>query len=193
MLEYLKEYMEPSIKPAIEKLQSAVPSVTFDELWLLFKPGSDVYMTVSGAAVEHFSSIVVGGVVMSTTMDVPSKTEKEGGQKRNFKIHLWRLESDGKHLSREWSMRRIPEYEGERQVTSLPLHPCEYRDIEDGWETRRAVIDRGRQAYQMLRAMPKQMWYDGYPYALQRQMVSDTDITLIDLFNKCEVSRQLYT
>ena len=167
MLEYLEEYIKPRISVAMEKLKKPVASVAFDDLWLLFKPGLDVYFRVS---MEHFSSMVWASVVMETE---PYESE---GEKGELKVMIWTLESDGGTIGREWSNRIIPWYEGERQVTSLPICPCKYLDSEDGGKTRQTLINRGHKAYKMLREMPKQMWYDGYIYTKGKQVVSHLNI-----------------
>ena len=86
-------------------------------------------------------------------------------------VKYWCLDSDGKTLGRNLGIIYIYEYEGERQVTSLSVYPCRYLDSEDGGETRRALVERGRKVYKLLRGMPSQMWYDGYHYASPREVV----------------------
>lgn len=157
----------------MEKLRKSTPTLTFDELWLLFKPGLELFWNY--VSVENVWSIPISAVLMDTNLVTPSESEKEQGEKERLEIALWGLESNGKILGRELGHRFIAWYEGERQVTSLPVYPFKYRDSEDGGKTRQAMIDRGHKAFQILRAMPKQMWYDGYAFSRQKQVVSFLD------------------
>ena len=165
LLNYLKKYMRPRINSVLKKLQNPRPSIAFDDLCLLYKPGSDVYLTST-----LIPDMELGYVVMKTQLEPmePSSPNSE----MNFVLFVWYLEADGRFLGREWFTIAIPPYHGERQVTSLPAYPCRYLDNEDGGKTRQAIIDRGRKVYQIYRGMPKQMWYDGLPYSQQKQLVS---------------------
>ncbi|KAL9040175.1 MAG: hypothetical protein Q9214_004591 [Letrouitia sp. 1 TL-2023] len=159
MLEYLKEYIIPRISHPLHLLRRPEPVVKFKNLWLLFKPGSELYWHRD---TEHLSSIVFSGIVLKTELIRPTKSEREDGKKDRWSVSFWILESDGTFLGRELIVRDILKFSGERQVTSLPVYPCTYFDSLDGGKTRQAVVERGKKAYQILREMPKQMWYDGF-------------------------------
>ena len=188
LLKYLDEYMKLLIIPAIKKLEQPLPTVSFDNLWLLFKPGLDVYRFFS---YDHLSHIPFAAVVMESYVPVLTDEEYKQEKKDTFYLRSWVLESDGQLLSREKEGHPIDQYEGERQVTSLPTYPCKYYDSEDGGERRKRLIDRGRKVYAILRQMPKAAWYDGHPYAKKRQMVRKRldDLILAKFFlNSTEVT-----
>ena len=86
-------------------------------------------------------------------------------------VEYWCLESDGQTLGRDLGRISIDQYEGERQVTSLSVYPCRYLDSEDGGETRKNLVERGRRVYKLLRGMPSQVLCDGYHYAQPKEVV----------------------
>ena len=168
LLEYLHDYIEPRISSVMVKLQTPVPSIAFDELWLLFKPGIDVYYPPD----ISFPEPLKAGVVFKTEIVAPAESKPERSEGTEFRVYMWGMESNGSILGREWWVDFIMYYEGERKVTSLPVFPCRYRDAEDGGKTRQELIDRGRKSYRILHDMPKQMFYDGYDFYLHNQTVS---------------------
>ena len=168
LLSYLEEYMTPNIIPAIEKLRKPIPTISFDNLWLLFKPGLDVYRFFS---FDYLREIPFAAVVLETLIIEPEEDDNKDGKKEQFYLRSWVLESDGQLLSREMGGTVIDRFEGERRVTSLATYPCKYYDSEDGGVRQKKLIERGRKVYDLLRQMPKPMWYDGYPYTQKRQTV----------------------
>ena len=62
--------------------------------------------------------------------------------------------------------------EGARHVTSLPIFPCYYRDREDGGKTRAELERRGQKNFEISRAQPKQMFYNGYQFGVRKQWMT---------------------
>ena len=173
MLKYLRNYMEPRINNAMGKMERLDPFVSFEMLPLLLKPGIDAYHRLP---TKFFYDSFAAVVIMKTEIYTPPGfSDGEKGQEA-LRVHLWYSECDGRTLGRETFDVYIPRYEGERQVTSVDIFPCVYLDESDGGRTRRAIIDRGRKAFQLMRAMPKQMKYSGYTYSKQMREVSHTGL-----------------
>ena len=127
----------------MENLWKPKPTVAFDDLWLLFKPGLDLY---GKFPTERFSGVTTAGVLM----------EAEYGNRYDdrFTVKYWYLQSNGQILGRNVGIIEIDRYEGERQVTSLLAYLCRYLDSEDGGETRKNLVERGRKVYKLLRGTP---------------------------------------
>ena len=87
-------------------------------------------------------------------------------------VTFWNLESDGERYGRNRGTRYIERYEGARHVTSLPIFPCYYRDREDGGKTRAELERRGQKNFEISRAQPKQMFYNGYQFGVRKQWVT---------------------
>ena len=167
MLDYLKDNIVPQISLAMEKLRKPKPTVAFDDLWLLFKPGLDLYWKYPA---EHFSEVATAGVLMGTEYR-DNHDDQLVPDRKLLTVEYWCLESDGQTLGRDLGRISIDQYEGERQVTSLSVYPCRYLDSEDGGETRKNLVARGRRVYKLLRGMPSQMLCDGYHYAKTKEVV----------------------
>ena len=167
LLEFLRDNIVPQIKLAKDNLQKPKATVAFDDLWLLFKPGLDLYWKLP---YEHFSDVATAGVLMGAKYGHHDHDDNDGDDD-TLTVEYWCLQSDGQTLSRYLGSIDIDKYEGERQVTSLSVYPCRYLDSEDGGETRKALVERGRKMYKLLRGMPSQMWYDGYQYAMSKEVV----------------------
>ena len=143
-----------------------VPVVTYDDLWILFKPGQDVYSDLGSIGDERANTSLSAGVIIETETVQPTRSERREGKTDFVRVSMWGLESNGVRISRDEMSRSIEPYEGERQVTSLPVFPSRFRDSEDGGETRRYMEERGERLYKLIHAQPRQMWYDGNFFSL---------------------------
>lgn len=123
---------------------------TFQMLWLLFKPGTTVYLEFRG----NLEAYVVQSVVSDPAIlsDVKQRLEP-------YKIKLWSLRYDGRFVGRTSTEVVLPPFGGERAITSLKVFPCEYRDKTDGGKTKRQLEENGRKWYNLL--LGKQMRYHG--------------------------------
>ena len=90
LLEYLKEYAKPGITPALEKLRQPVPFVAFNDLWLLFEPGDEIYWNLH---TEHLSNITLAADFMTATLKRPEHDD-EMKEPSSFEIIHWSLASD---------------------------------------------------------------------------------------------------
>ena len=168
LLLFLKRTVGPRIKIAKDRLSRPVPVVTYDDLWILFKPGTDVYCYYHTDRPDIYR---VGLVVIESEEVAPTRSERRDGQKGSFKVKAWGLESNGVRVSRDEMARSIGWFEGERQVKSLPIYPSWVQDKEDGGKCRQTMEERGERLYQLIRSQPKQMWYDGYYLTKRTQKV----------------------
>ncbi|KAJ4404088.1 hypothetical protein N0V85_004951 [Neurospora sp. IMI 360204] len=109
---------------------------TYEMLWLLYKPGTTVYVESRGRLAAFVISIV----------EYYNKDEPHRDKPRlvGFTIQMWNLDYDGIFVGRHAREEYIPRFEGEREITSLHIIPCEYKDKEDGGETRKGLISDGK-------------------------------------------------
>lgn len=155
--------MKGRINSAIEKLQEPTPRITFQDTWLLFKPGTDIYWSQS---INTNSDFYFAGVVIGTAF-----LEEDDENEEELEIKLWTLQCDGKTLGRDNGTISIQPFEGEREVTSLNVFPSHFQDKKDGGEIRHSLIKRGLKTYQILHGMPKQMHYSGFVFETEKTMV----------------------
>lgn len=167
-LHHLLNALEPAIhrhiSPAEVRISKPRPTITFDTLWLIFKPGVDVYVKWS----KDFKDVIFTGVVQATSTKEPEWRRS----KPRFDIEIWVLESDGSKMGRTAGTRSIEWFEDECEITSLEHYPASYWDAQDAGVRRRAIEARGHRHYKVLRSEPQQMRYDGRPYSSRREAVS---------------------
>lgn len=116
----------------------------FSNLWLLLHPGMTVY-------VKDNDFKGVSAYIISSVTDDPASLRPSWKVCMPIVVRLWRLSFDGRHITRQRCSMTIEYFEGERDITSLNVFPCEYLDRVDGGETRRRLEGRGRMWYQLLR------------------------------------------
>ncbi|RFN54455.1 p-loop containing nucleoside triphosphate hydrolase [Fusarium flagelliforme] len=150
----LIESIEPSLLEKVRDEKAlwrrSVPMATFPMLWLLYKPGTDVYIDADGD--------IMAGVVKSVTHQirhVPGSSAVTG----YYRIEYWYLDFDGRRLGRAESSRWIVPYEGEQDITTLGIYPCSFIDDQDDGATRERLENRGEQFFKLLGGA--QMEYKG--------------------------------
>lgn len=125
------------------------PLCTFPMLWLLYKPGTTVYIS-SSAGVEAF---------------VVSKVEAEASlsEQANFLMNpatitldLWHLTFDGMFVRRREEFEVIGSFDGSRPIADLKVVPAEFADKADGGKTRERLVELGRKWYSLLSGAPQQ-------------------------------------
>ncbi|KAA8635553.1 hypothetical protein SMACR_09201 [Sordaria macrospora] len=125
---------------------------TYEMLWLLYKPGTTVYVESRGRLSAFVISIV--------EYHEKDQLNREKPRLAGFTIQMWNLDYDGTFVGRHATEEYIPPFEGEREITSLHIIPCEYKDKEDGGETREGLITDGKMWYELLRG--GQVFYSGH-------------------------------
>ena len=166
LLHFLQPYVSNTLGPIIDRLGSSEPAVTFDTLWYLFKPGVDVYTR------DPYDETIHAWVVTDFRAETAKEAEKRS-QKPGLILTGFNLESDGSRITRnsDDEHMRIDYFEGEQEVTSLYVYPCEYWDRKDGGTRRRDYIKAGQRHLQLLRKGSTFMRYSGYVRPTRRLKV----------------------
>ncbi|KAI1298817.1 hypothetical protein F5Y03DRAFT_367129 [Xylaria venustula] len=152
LLEFLRPRYEQHYVPAKERLLSYPPTVRFDDLWVIMKPGSLAYTLWDG----HRIGCVLGKMMRlhpKPSQDIPER----------WSIDFWFLQvhwpSDQIGCTRQTAT--INRFDGERPVISLPIYPADSLKIEDRDETKQRFINRGRKVCDILSGQSMYMEYDG--------------------------------
>lgn len=137
---------------------------TFDMLWLLYKPGTDVYFDIFGVG-EHepwvFESVRFGLV---------------NGVANTYEIICWHLSSIPEWVGPRYGKQTIRRFAGEKEIVSLLAFPCEYLSYaeevgpSDAENIRKHFVDRGRKWYDIQRRK-KCYQFDGITTTQPRTMV----------------------
>ncbi|TVY41797.1 ATPase family AAA domain-containing protein 3-B [Lachnellula occidentalis] len=152
---YLADNLGDKILEEDQRYTKPTPVATFEMLWMLFKPGMDVYAQLDDQR---------GGFVVQSCC--PHVEGLKFGYIAPFKIIMWYLDFDGRMLGRRSHEVIIAPFEGEREITSLKVFPAKFLDDNQALSPRKRLEDRGEKFYSML--MGKQMDYKGYSMAAEK-------------------------
>lgn len=152
LTEYLYAQPDIGLAAAEERWTRKIPITNFASLWLLMKPGTDVYVRSKGALNAFVVDFIEGGITFSA----------KGKMLRAepYTVKVWGLWFDGNVISRISTKIEIPVFDNEREVKSLPLFPVEFQDNDDNGATRDALVKRGQKFFKCCKG-PAYMEYTG--------------------------------
>ncbi|KAH8687929.1 hypothetical protein BGZ60DRAFT_440107 [Tricladium varicosporioides] len=153
---YLEDNLGDKILEEDARYAKATPVATFEMLWMLFKPGMDVYAQLDEQR---------GGFVVQSC--VPCSDGLKFGQPAPLKVLLWYLDYDGRMVGRRRHEVTIAPFEGEREITSLKVFPAKFLDVNEELSPRKRLEERGEKFYSML--LGKQMDYKGYSMPVEKK------------------------
>ncbi|ESZ91573.1 ATPase [Sclerotinia borealis F-4128] len=173
-LKILIDFVQPQIHrlvPPIEKrLQNKVPTIAFDALGYLLRPGTLAYCQYEGEW--------VGCVIMWVKKKIA-----------HWNIHVWFLSYDTEGFTRSYTdsskshkKHTIPRYEGEQDVTSLKVVPRVYWDAIDNGARREQFEARGARKVMLLNARFQLMNHKDETLEEQKRLYHGS-IILDDLVN----------
>ncbi|KAI9883547.1 MAG: hypothetical protein M1823_004689 [Watsoniomyces obsoletus] len=120
-LSLLLQFLEPSWKSVNaerERHARVTPVATYEMLWLLFQPGTHIY-------VDRFLTGEMSAYVVASVSGGPTDTAAAPSQSP-YTVSFWHLHYDGGFLGRRELSRSIFPFSGEKEIRSLHILPCEY-------------------------------------------------------------------
>ncbi|CAG8951356.1 hypothetical protein HYFRA_00007267 [Hymenoscyphus fraxineus] len=180
LLEFIRPHLERIVPPIERRLQKKVPTVTFEALWYLLKPGTLAYCQFDG----HW----IGCVIMHL------KNKFKQGEKKvdRLNVRVWFLDFFLNKLNRAWTRsdrdpsrktkHAIQQFDGEENVTNLQIIPRKYWDAIDKGAKRKSFEARGLKKITMLQKGHQQMAHDGMSLEKERR-VYDGSVIVDDLQN----------
>ena len=134
---------------------------TFEYVWMLLKPGSDVYTVPRTFAANCPRSVFVCDG--STGGPVQKKVE-------TYVVKLWDLQSDGNYVRRHPATAEIAPFAGEREIRSLLAYPTSFVE-KDKWQPlEQRLVARGKRCYEYTSISHKH--FHGYTIGNPRRAVS---------------------
>ncbi|KAF4763282.1 hypothetical protein HAV15_001590 [Penicillium sp. str.  len=156
LVEYLDGLTTIGVRDAEFLWNNEVPKTTFSSLWLLLKPGTDVFVQENGKLNAYVVESFSGGVPWGSP----------NARSRPYIVNVWNLNFDGQILSRSVKEVTISIFDGQREITSLPLFPIKFHVDEDPQNPlRRQLVERGKRFVDMVKT-PTFQEYSG-PSRLQ--------------------------
>ena len=154
LLDFLKPTYTKSIKPSEDRHREGVSS--YDTIWLLLKPGCEVYAKSGG--------MLAGFILSSTKEDSTRFSNAQRGDDRweyFWTIKAWCLTYTSGKFVRTSRSFRISKFEGEREITSLAIFPARFLDASDNFATRKRLEARGRKYFEYTQNVPLHLGYRG--------------------------------
>ncbi|KAI0544995.1 hypothetical protein F4679DRAFT_562689 [Xylaria curta] len=152
LLEFLRPQYEQYYIPALERSLTVYPTVMFDDLWIIMRPGSLAYTSWNGHKI---------GCVLGKSVHLPPTPSRDLPEA--WSIYFWFLQVhwSSDHIGCTMHNVVIDRFDGEMPLTSLAIHPVKFVDTEDQARTRQRFIDRGRKVYDILCGNSMPMDHDG--------------------------------
>lgn len=160
LLDYFEEKWGQRVKDELERYKKPKPTCTFDMLWMLFKPGIDVYVDINKN--KMYQAYVL------RSLDF----EYSDGRVWLYSAGLWCLQ--GNHMAIDIPMPEfttILPWSGEMEIAKLNIFPCGYmRKEEHGTtneERREALVKRGELYFRLLKG-PNFVTFNGHDADMPR-------------------------
>jgi hypothetical protein len=155
--DFLSSQFHASVVPTDVRLKEATPTIEFDKLWYLFRPGLDVYVQ----STEDIHACVISNL---------SRSFRRRNQEKQWKLEMWYLGTDGQRIARIRKSVRISGYSGWREVKSLPVCPVAMWDSFDGGKRHKSMMERSELFMQTLRTGSMHATYDGIDHVDRRRV-----------------------
>ena len=141
------------------------PTISFDKLWLLFKPGQTLYARGGGCLHPY---------ICCARNDRVDYTK--GG--KDYVVVGWNIDFDGITFGRSLRAFSIPKFSGEMNITALKVFPTSFYDEEENEDTlHRRLIASGKKFFNVSKK-PCYLEYTGVTINAPKQKVCHS-------FNHC--------
>jgi hypothetical protein len=163
----VQDFVREATQKAVdaERARHARGYATFDMLWLLYKPGADVYYDFYDYG-EHEPYVV------STV-----KFELVNGATDSYELGLWKIDADSTWVGPLEDDREVQRFAGEKRIPELRAFPCEYLrfaddiDEEEVAAVKQYFVNRGKKWYNLRRGV-RCCHFDGFTTSYPRRDVS---------------------
>ncbi|KAF2111085.1 hypothetical protein BDV96DRAFT_500065 [Lophiotrema nucula] len=169
LLDYL--YTQPTISlREVESLWSRkIPLTTFAGVWLLLKPGSDVYVREPDGSLNVYIIDKVDGGVQ----------DDNSGKRvvQDYSILVWNMALSQFGLNPRSFRVSITIFDNEHEVVKLKVFPTGFIDNHDGGALRAKLRERGKKYFQYAKG-PSFLEYDGYGLKPGRKKYTNTRVVV---------------
>ncbi|KAI1740315.1 hypothetical protein F4680DRAFT_116087 [Xylaria scruposa] len=172
-------------------VSSNITNVTFSELWYIFKPGYEVRTTgESQVQLYRIVKVTGGRSVFRKRNDSPShenlastKLRVEGFSEGSFVIECFYIHYDGARFGPVNKTFQIRRFDGERNITMLPVAPL--RCYADEGEIRKRLETRGKRFTELSKPATrahrkyKGLTLDRTPEQVESEVIIDFELAFI--------------
>ncbi|KAM0279384.1 hypothetical protein ACHAQH_004649 [Verticillium albo-atrum] len=167
--DFVRQRTQASVQA--ERERHSRGNVTFDMLWLLYKPGQDIY--ADNIAVDEHDPFVFA----------KSDVSLKNGKADYIDLYFWNLNATSRMVVPVEYVRNINRFDGEKKILSLLAYPCDYlafsEDVNENSlaDIKRYFVARGKKWYGMRRNVGTHE-FDGYTTHLPRRRY--TSLAMVD-------------
>lgn len=155
LLNFLEWHSGKALRDEMDRWNRDVPVCTFENLWLLYKPGESGYRLREPGQYDPFiTKVVVGGL--------------KSNQLSGYGILIWNINFDGFYVARSVHKIYIAPFDGEKEIRSLKFFPegfyCEdERDKQHHGNKplRERLIARGKTFWDLVKQRSSYREYSG--------------------------------
>lgn len=150
-LDLLVEYVEVTYKCTVDRLSVLLENqeVTYDMLWALFIPNTEVYTTCPGTNAPR------------CVLYNYSEEKQDTDGSKYMRVEGRYIKSDGKALGEATTSIQIPMFRGAKKIQHLPAYPLQYHAEKE--RVRQALIQCGQKFVPLMGIHHRQ--YEGKPFS----------------------------
>ena len=167
LLDFLERKNGEQVRKEQARWNQQAPQASFEMLWLLLKPGIDVYFDLDDlGSIEPW-------VVSQVSFRILN------GSWTEYSVTLWSLNSVGEYVEPRYRTSTVQHFHGERAIAELDIFPCQYLATHAKREAE--LIKRGKMFFHLRRK--RCMWFDGKSSTFPQRHVSHKPLLKIKSFS----------
>ncbi|RSM07893.1 hypothetical protein CDV31_008385 [Fusarium ambrosium] len=169
----VQEFVKKRIQAQVdaERERHARGYASFDMLWLLYKPGEDMYFDRWN--INEHEPFVMTGVEFTFINETADF----------YKARLWNMDADFDRVGPSPWEFKVDRFAGEKKIVDLPAFPCEYLHFSEDIESesipaiKEHLVNRGKKWYNLRREV-RPYHFDGFTTTFPRK--SFNDLAIVD-------------
>ncbi|KAI9695071.1 MAG: hypothetical protein M1820_008933 [Bogoriella megaspora] len=149
------------------------PTVTYDQLEMLFKPGLEIYA---------WNDDQLGAFIITSTI----KDVRDSKSEEFLHIVAWNLDFDGTDLGRACRNIFIKKFKDQQKIRCLPCFPTSLKfETWGGKPTRQRLIERGQKFFELCKG-PNYMEVTGFTRDLPKRKVKWTCMQITPIYGRAK-------
>jgi hypothetical protein len=153
LLDLFEELWGQRVRDELERYDRPAPTCSYDMLWMLYKPGLDVY-------VDFLQSKVYDAFVFRSL-----EVDFDSGTATHYKIDFWCMQGDTVYVGPgRAEFKSIRPFAGEKEIADLAIFPCKFMTAEKHGTTHdvrhEQLVKRGEMFFHLMKGV-QYMSFDG--------------------------------
>jgi hypothetical protein len=154
LLSLFHEICGRRVKDELARYKLEVPTCTHDMLWMLFKPGTDIYVDSNDD--NTYNGFVVRDVAFRYVDEKSSE----------YDVQYWHIAASPTYVGASRPLKTtIETFAGEKAISDLAMFPCRFMDRwkhgDSNGEHHEQLVKRGKMMFDLMKG-PGFAYFDGY-------------------------------